>query len=201
MYDDLHEDAAVFDFDELSNQLLEQGLQTSPSELHGCLCGLLCAGAASQPEAGLDALGRALDLVLHGELAGQAMALYAVSAAALEDEEFDFHPLLPGDDAGIHERTEALVGWSRGFLAGFAYETGRADRAGAPLSGDRSEILRDFAAITQAEVDEEAGEEESEASFTELVEYLRFAALNVFLDNCADNRRDDDSPGRGQPVH
>ena len=101
MFDDLNGDSFAFAFDELANHLLEQGLDASPSQLHGCLCGLLCAGASTQAEAGLDGIAQALDLVVHGELAGQVLRLYRVTAAALEDEEFDFHPLLPDDDTDI----------------------------------------------------------------------------------------------------
>ena len=40
-------EAINFDFEELANHLLEQGLEASPAELHGCLCGLLAAGAGT----------------------------------------------------------------------------------------------------------------------------------------------------------
>ena len=49
------EDVAVFDFDELADHLLEQGQDASPSTLHGCLCGLLAAGAPAQAEADFNA--------------------------------------------------------------------------------------------------------------------------------------------------
>ena len=41
---------------ELANQLLEQGHDVSPADLHGCLCGLLAAGGSPQGEAGLQGL-------------------------------------------------------------------------------------------------------------------------------------------------
>jgi uncharacterized protein YgfB (UPF0149 family) len=172
-------DNAVFDFDELADHLLEQGLDNSPSELHGCLCGLLAGRIDPRPEAGLAALERALDLELHGELAGQMMQLFGVTAAALQDEEFDFYPLLPGDDTDIEERTAALAGWCRGFLAGFA------QTSTGPAEHESGEILRDFAAIAEAGVDPDADEDESENSLAELTEYLRIAALNVFMDSLA----------------
>ena len=53
MFDDIDPSIGVFDFDELADHLLEQGLEASPSTLHGCLCGLLAAGAPAEPEAGL----------------------------------------------------------------------------------------------------------------------------------------------------
>lgn len=173
------EEVDVFDFEELANHLLEQGHDASPSGLHGCLCGLLAAGAPGAPEAGLALLSQALGITLHGELAGQIMQLYQVSAAALIDEEFDFHPLLPEDEEDIAVRTAELSAWASGFLSGFAQVNKE------QVSQDSSEILKDFAAIAEAAVDEDAEEDEYETSFMELVEYLRFASLNVFMDSRA----------------
>ncbi len=172
-------EAEPVDFDEIADHFVEQGLQLSPSEVHGCLCGLLAAGGPADPEWGLASLFEALDLVMHGALAGEMLRLYAISASALEDDEFEFYPLLPDDERPIEERTRTLGAWCRGFLAGFARAGGNAEA----LSGDSAEVLGDFAAIAEAEVDEEAPEEESEESYTELVEYLRFAAMNVYLDS------------------
>jgi hypothetical protein len=177
MFENPPGETQVFDFEEVANHLLEQGLQTSPSELHGCLCGLLAGGENATAEAGLAGVLQATGLDLHGELAALVMQLYSVSNAALRDEEFDFHPLLPPDEADIEERADALAGWCRGFLAGFAQVSS------APAGQDTSEILKDFANIATAGVDEDEDEEESESNLAEITEYLRIAALNVFLDS------------------
>jgi uncharacterized protein len=203
MYDQPTGDTEIFDFDELANHLLEQGLESSPADIHGCLCGLLAAGAAPQPELALDALRETLDIELRGELAERAMQLYKVSAAALEDEEFDFHPLMPDDEVDIASRTIALAAWCKGFMAGFALvSAGAGSAAENVLSKDSAEILKDFAAIAQAEVDAEDEEDEraAEENYFELVEYLRFATLNVFMDSRAgveDRSRDN----AGGPLH
>ena len=180
MLDNPPGESPVFDFDELADHLLEQGLQNSPAELHGCVSGLLAGGADTRAEAGLAALCQALDLELFGELAAQVMALYQVTDAALRDDEFDFHLLLPEDEVGIEERTAALAGWCRGFLAGYAHASSK------PAVGETGEILQDLAAIAEAGVDPEADEEESEGSLAEIVEYLRFAVLNLFMDRLAE---------------
>ncbi|MFV8819099.1 UPF0149 family protein [Haliea sp. E17] len=166
-----------FDFDEVAGYLLEQGIDASPSGIHGCLCGLLAAGAPAEPEAGLALLGQAMSFDLYGELAGLVMGLYEVSSAALEDEEFDFHPLLPDDEAEIGERTGALADWVRGFINGFAQVNQ------AELRKDSGEILGDFAAIAEACVGEADDDDEAEDSYHELVEYLRFGALNIYMDS------------------
>ena len=64
MYDEFDGAQGVFDFEEIANHLLEQGIDSSPSVLHGCLCGLLAAGASQQAEVCLEALSLALDLNL-----------------------------------------------------------------------------------------------------------------------------------------
>lgn len=201
MYDDSPDEVEIFDFDEFANHLLEQGLEASPAELHGCLTGLLAGGAAPTAEVGVDALAQALDIVVHGELAAQVMQLYTVTAAAMLDEEFDYHPLLPQDSVDIGERVAALTCWCRGFLAGFAHVAAASDRPAAALSEDSSEILKDFAAMAEAAVDDDEDEDESEGSYMELVEYIRFAALNIFMDSQARKDERDSPPDRGSPVH
>jgi uncharacterized protein len=183
MYDDVPDEVGVFDFDEFANHLLDQGVLASPSQLHGCLCGLLSAGAPAQPEYGLDALAQALDLELHGELASRIMQLYTVTEASLQDEEFTFLPLLPDEDEEIALRTAALASWCDGFLAGFTYATAAQDKNGGALGPETGEVLRDIAAMAQAEPAEDESEEEAEDSYIELVEYLRVAVVNVFMDS------------------
>ncbi len=201
MYDDLPDEVGVFDFDEFANHLLDQGVLASPSQLHGCLCGLLGAGAPAQPEYGLDALAQALDLELHGELASRIMQLYTVTEAALQDEEFTFLPLLPDDEEEIALRTAALASWCDGFLAGFAYATAAQERNGGALSQEAGEVLRDIAAMAQAEPAADESEEEAEDSYIELVEYLRVAVVNVFMDSLATARDRTLSSATGRPLH
>ena len=190
MFDDIDESIGVFDFDELADHLLEQGLDASPSQLHGCLCGLLAAGAPAEAEAGLALLQQALDMNLHGELAGEMLQLYLGTAAALEDEEVDFHPLLPEDEVEIQTRTEELANWCRGFLVGYAQV--KQSQAGQ----DGSEILRDLGAIAEATAEDDSEEEELENSYAEIVEYIRFAVLNIYMDS----RTDAAEPG-GRQLH
>jgi uncharacterized protein YgfB (UPF0149 family) len=204
MFDELPGEVGANDFDDFANMLLEQGLEAGPSEVHGCICGLLAAGAPDEVEWGLAGLSQALDLVMHGDLAGQVMALYRASAEMLAAQEFDFYPLLPDDEVDMATRTAALAGWCSGFLAGYALPAAGGPAAGAPATSmegepgdDRAEVLRDFTAIAGAEVDDTADEEELEGSYTELVEYVRFAALNVYLDHRIGGHADPAGPVDG----
>jgi len=201
MYDDVPDEVGVFDFDEFADHLLDQGLLASPSQLHGCLCGLLGAGAPAQPEYGLDAMAQALDLEVHGELASRIMQLYTVTEAALQDEEFTFLPLLPDEEEEITLRTAALANWCDGFLAGFAYATAAADSNVSALSQETGEILRDIGAMAQAEPAADESEEEAEDSYIELVEYLRVAVVNVFMDSQATAGDRNMASATERPLH
>ncbi len=182
MFDEGPMAPGVFDFEELANLLVEQGSAASPARIHGALSGLLAAGAQPLAELGLDAVSQLLDLVAHGELAEQILSLYTVTAGSLADEDFEFHPLLPEDDEALDVRIEALGDWSAGFLLGFNWQHGRTPAQAETLSADSREILSDLAALAEVAPADDEDEDESEAHYAELVEYLRFAVLNVFMD-------------------
>lgn len=200
MHEDLAEEVGVFDFDEFADHLVDQGMLVSPSQLHGCLCGILCTGAPTEAEYGLDALSQALDIVMHGELASRIMQLYTVTEVALKDEEFTFLPLLPDDDEEIGLRASALASWCDGFMSGFAYVIAGNEATAAALSQDTGEVLKDVAAMAQAHADDEI-EEDAEDSYMELVEYLRAAVVNVFLDSLATTEDTEVSSETGRLLH
>ena len=172
------ESAAIFDFDEIADHLLEQGAEVSPAESHGCLSGLLAGGAVAESEYGLHAMTVALDLEVHGELAELIMRLYVATGAALADEEFGFYPLLPRDDAVVAARAAATAGWCRGFLAGVAHVV----EVDGQWSAEGREALEDIAELTRAEVGDDETEEDADRDLLEIVEYLRVAVLNLFAE-------------------
>ena len=187
-----------FDFEELANQLMEQGLAASPADLHGCLSGLLASGTSHEAEAGIAGLNQALDMDLHGELAEQIMALYVATALSMENDDLDFYPLLLDDSADIGSRVSALADWCRSFVAGYVQMSSFAADQQPALPGDSSEILRDLAAIAEADVVDLVEDEESEKNYAELTEYVRFAVLNAYADSNLRNA-DNLTPDSGEP--
>lgn len=186
------------DFDEVANHLAEQGVAQSPSELHGCLAGLLAGGGAPEADAGLAGVGEALGFDPHGELADGLGSLYSATARLLTDEALRFEPLLPGDEVDLDQRTLALADWCRGFLAGFAQARVASRRTDAAVEADSAEALKDFAAIAQAELGDGDEDDAGERAYAELVEYLRFAAMNAILDSLerGDGAADADADAR-----
>ncbi len=180
-----------FDFDDFANQLVAEGAEQSPSYVHGGICGVYAGAGRVDAEDCLAATSQALELGLHGELGETSVRLAQVTGRALLDEEFDFHLLLPDDDHEISQRVRCLGEWCQGFLACYALMATKTDGAG--LDEESSEVLKDIAAIAQAdpdvndEEDSDEDSEEAESHFFELTEYLRFACMNLFMNQVIDD--------------
>ena len=152
------------------------------SESHGILCGLLCA-AVEFPEK------RWLGEVLESSDSNAGESLSCVktlqsarreAARQLEEQQFEFTPLLPDDDAPLARRGRALARWCRGFLYGLAL--GGLDEA-VPLSEQVREVLADLSEFTRLDVPESAPENNaSESDYTELVEYVRVGVMLVHVE-------------------
>lgn len=145
-------------------------LSVAPSELHGALCGWMAGGGADTP----DWLAQVLvdDQAPRVPEGGALDTLHAVSRSQFEDRDFGFALLLPDDDAPLSERSEALFDWCRGFLGGFGLAGGK----DPPLSEEGREALDDLARLAAA-TPEPDGDEEDEAAYAEIEEFVRVAAL------------------------
>jgi uncharacterized protein YgfB (UPF0149 family) len=178
-------EAGSMDYSEVAEQLFDHGLASTPSHLHGAICGVLCGGFVGEPEDSLGAVAQALDDDLHGVLAELCIRLVAATRSAFGDENLEFQLFLPDDEDVLALRLRALGEWCRGFLAGYAVAVSDPGQEG--LGEEAAEILRDLAAVAEVE-DTEAdtgAEEDAEHDYFEVTEYLRFAVLNLYLDGQA----------------
>jgi hypothetical protein len=180
----------VVDYVDLAELLNRSGSPLPLAELHGGLCGVICASGREAAQSWLDELiddcGGDADTL--AELAGRLEALGNQTWQALRGLSMEFSPLLPDDDSAIDQRAEALGLWCHGFLAGLVI--GGIDLTGgsAVLSQDLSELVRDFAAISQAGPDSQEFDDPDlgDNSLTELVEFVRVGAQFVFEELTAD---------------
>lgn len=153
------------------------------AELHGSLAGLLSGGGRYAADRWGDML--AIDAVQEalGEGADGARELrqfHEDTAAALNNDDDSFVPMLPDDDAPLALRADALVAWCRGFLGGI----GLANlRARGRLSDDGEEAMVDLARIASSALSTEESEED-ETAYAEVVEFVRVAAM-LLRDECA----------------
>lgn len=181
------------DFDR-TLQLAQGNLDAAElAECHGLLCGLLCCHSGGTAGDFLDHLAAMQLLVDPGEALAAAMVdTWERTTRQFEDEELGFQLWLPDDDETIEDRTISLAQWCSGFLAGLGSGCSLED-----LSDDAREALQDLMEISRAEVSSEpggeAGGEEDEAAYAEIVEYVRIVALSL--------REEFRGPGHDDSIH
>ncbi len=176
----------LFDFDLWSDLHSRHSAINHPSELHGLLTGELAAGERLSSERwedlALEHLGCDQILEQMGDDQPTPRALlhgfYATTLAALQSDNMDFRLLMPAESSPLGQRLEALGTWVRGFLEGMARAAGDA-LSRAP--DDIRELMQDFVAITQVEVDADDSED-GEREFEEITEYVRIGVLNIFAE-------------------
>lgn len=178
---------ALISFEELNHLLVPLGALNSPSELHGMLCGKLSGGMRLSTDEWAEEALTFLDVITNeeegvvGDTEGRGQAaiarLYHTTLGQMEDSNYGFEVMLPEDTADLERRTAALGEWCHGFLSGFGSAGLAADTTFSP---DAAEALRDLAAIVS--IGEGADEEDAEADFAEIVEYVRMAVLTLFAD-------------------
>jgi uncharacterized protein len=160
-------------FDDLDDLVMRLELGTEASELHGSLCGFLSGGGHFGGQGILPALHLEEGKTPVGTDLSLLSRLRQETDEALSDPEFAFQLLLPDDDAPIGDRADALVEWCRGFLGGLGLA---GSRGHGELSEEAREVLRDLGVIAASDLDR-GDEEEDEASYTELEEFVRVGVL------------------------
>jgi len=160
-------------YQSLNEALAETDAQLHPSEAHGLLCGILCVDTRDQLPfkewvAGAHCSDQADQAIL---------ALYQELHEQLVSGSFALQLYLPEDDeTHLAKRAEALSLWCQGFLVGLKL----AGVASHQINNDDvKEALNDLAELSKMQYDAVIDTEEDEVAYTELVEYVRVAAMLV----------------------
>ncbi|NOY63024.1 MAG: UPF0149 family protein [Gammaproteobacteria bacterium] len=178
------EERYFIDFYEFSDVLHDVQITLGGAESHGVLCGLLCVQGSIDVAAWISYI----DSSEHANNAEgphslseeQRITLTKVRSETmrqLNDAECNFQPLLPSDNNPLGARTEALSEWSRGFLFGLV--SGGLKKID-PIPAIVNEVVRDLVALSQADHVNTDSDNDNEAAYAELVEYLRSAALLTY---------------------
>lgn len=162
-------------YGEINDALGEIKARVDASESHGILCGMLSAGGYIADRDWLRQVVPEEQREMHG---GDVLrALYNATVWQLGDPQFSFTLLLPDEEAGLGDRTQALAHWCSGFLYGLGL--GGVTES-TQLPGEAAEVLGDLAKIASVDYELEKPSEEEEQAYEEVVEYVRVAALLVF---------------------
>jgi uncharacterized protein len=159
-------------FSELEQTLAACDAPVGAAEAHGSLCGALAADAGFDTDGWLGGLLAEEDAEVEAlRLRNLLETLVAETQAALASQDMEFEPLLPADEEPLERRVAALAEWCAGFLYGVG--TGGFAPGEAAVPEAVHEVVRDFGEISRASIDAEESDESNEASYAEIVEYLR----------------------------
>jgi len=165
--------------DDIDLALEDLGAALGASEVHGLLTGLACSGKRLPAAALRSLLDTELDIEVDEATFRDLRQLDAVLRQQLDDDELGFELLLPDDDHPLAARVQGMAQWCVGFLAGFGNGTG--GRSERDFPEDVRDLLASISEFTRAEADGDEGDD-AEREFAELVEFLRIAALTIFLE-------------------
>ncbi|MBL4762220.1 MAG: UPF0149 family protein [Gammaproteobacteria bacterium] len=189
----------INDYDELNTVMRAAGCSVEPAEAHGMLCGLLL-GDKDQAVWMMELFE---DDIESGDLSQKTCvrmlaSLYEQTRQQLNDSGVELTLLLVDEDDDLADKTFSLSKWVQGYLYGVGLSGVDIEAIG---SEDATELLQDFSAISQArfEEDDEVDEEESEAAYTEVFEYVRVATL--LLQEELNPLKAVDAPTLGKRVH
>jgi hypothetical protein len=164
------------DYYELADALDRAQAAVDAADCHGLLAGLVCATGFADPKVWMAQIFDAYNPkdLLQADAARQLQDLSQETLAALNSPELDFRLLLPDDEDPLGARTEALGSWCGGFLSGLGLG-GLSERSQLPEPV--AELLDDLGQIARVEFELDEPDEEEQAAFTELVEYVRVGVL------------------------
>lgn len=162
--------------DAVQNALQRVHADADAPEVHGIQCGMLCAPDPLDVESWWRRSMPEVDPadLLAAEARDVLVRLFESTREDLNSPVLDFPLLLPGDDASIEVRVDALGQWVSGFLLGLSL--GGVNDLGA-LPAELSEFTSDLVALTRTEDFELSGSEEDERAYAELVEFVRMGVL------------------------
>ncbi len=157
----------------------ELALHISASELHGIMCGYLCADHASKGEAFLwTLLSNKMDKSAR-KIAGVLFNVYSISQQQIDHFDFEFQLLLPPEQQSLVERAQAFSEWCKGFvqgirMAGVSIENLKDEECQEALQHVSEFAKLDYHALSVGEDDEKA--------LMEVSEYTRMAVLRIHGD-------------------
>ncbi len=153
-------------------------LDVGGSEMHGVICGLLCAGHSDAHVTWFEELfeNRSSDDLLVREARQLLGQLYQVTRNQLRGDDLGFMLYLPNDHCLLPERARRLTDWCQGFL----YGLGLAGISENQFPGDTQEAIGDITEIARLDHEHIDSEEEAEAAFIEVEEFLRVAVLLIW---------------------
>jgi uncharacterized protein YgfB (UPF0149 family) len=146
----------------------------SVAQAHGMATAMLCVDDHSDSINWLNEIFEAHEQPIEEDKA-QIINLFEQTRKLLNPDEslFEFDLFLP-ENVDLSEQAITLANWCEGFLWGIGYAQSKAD-----WKEETDGILRDMVAFTKLDSDVEDDNDDDEAAFIQVHEYLRAAVLII----------------------
>lgn len=167
------------EYDSFIESIAVLTLDISGSELHGIMCGFLCAGADNQGETYLRTLlnNKKDDASRSAFLA--MFAVFSVSQQQISNFDFEFEMLLPDENESLIDRARAFSEWCEGFTQGLSMAGVGADQF---YEEEAQEALQHLIEFAELDTDTLDVDEEDEKALMEVSEYARMAVIRLHGD-------------------
>ena len=168
-------------FEEVSNLLVNHHTghtDPKPSELHGIVCGLVCAGADLDGKVWIDRIVGKMSLDALAESSLLLLQLYAQVSGQFSGVEFKFEMLLPDASHSLAARTLALTEWCQGFLSGLHMADVDFSEI---LTEDLMEILNRLMELAHLDKAQIETTDEEILTFFELTEFIRKSVWVLYI--------------------
>lgn len=158
--------------------LQEHAVDSSVSEIHGMICGLLCSETVAEGSSQGLAIFDGHKGPVPKELKLSFLKIMTGLKPTLSDGQLEFALLLADDDSNISERIESLANWCRGYLFGLV-EGGVKEFES--LSPEANELVHDIIALSELEVDaDDESQDQQERHIAEIEEYLKIGVQFIY---------------------
>lgn len=149
-----------------------------PAEAQGIICGIVCASGSGNADAWLNEIvgEEELNNLTQRQNHEQLKSWHNSVAEQILSDNFDVQLMLPDDEDALADRIDALSDWCQGFLFGLSM---CGIREVEKLPKDAKEIMLDILQISNAGYDKNDDDEQNEAAYMEIVEYLRVGILII----------------------
>ncbi len=166
-------------YQQIAQELTDNGLAITPAELHGLLVGMICGGI--EPK---DSSWQALMFDYTNDGMGWPMAslnyatsLFGYSSEELAEGSFELSMLLP-DDGDLFSYAESVSQWVNHFISGVGLANPKLNK----VRGDVKEALGDLEEIAKLGVDEEGDLEEQADLLEQVLEHVKACVLTVHVE-------------------
>ena len=167
-------------FAQISDLFLRNGCLHAPAELHGDLCGQLCADQKPDIDTWLRQVMQFMEVsALDDDISKvELVELLEQTEMGIKDRGLGFKLLIADDDFSLNERMQTLLEWCEGFLSALADNTPFNE---GTLSDELKEALNDLEQITAISESLE-DDEHNEQDFFSISEYVRMTAMMLYTE-------------------